>query len=59
MTTSSKVSKLPNMHFRVWRVAAKRCKCAAEVIKLCRDNDGVCNPTYITSMNPKSTFARK
>lgn len=59
MTTSSKVSKLPNMQFRVWRVAAKRCKSGAEALKFCRDNGVACNPVYISKLNPKIMFARK
>lgn len=59
MTTSSKVSKLPNMQFRVWRVAAKRCKSGAEALKFCRDNGVACNPIHITKLNPNINFVRK
>lgn len=59
MTTSSKVSKLPNMQFRVWRVAARRCKSGVEAINFCRANGVACNPIHISKLNPDIRFARK
>lgn len=59
MTTSSKVTKLPNMHFRTWRVIINTCDNGVKARKLCRDNGVPLNPIFLSKNNPKLVFANK
>lgn len=53
MNISSRVSKLPNMHFRAWRVAAHKFTSWQAARSFCRENGVPYNPIFVHKLNPQ------